>query len=451
MPLGDSITRGTNDVNYPNNGDIPGGYRKNLGSALAAWGHPYDFVGARSDNAASGMDPQHYGINGIRTDEVLATLNAYLEFQPHNVLMMLGTNDVLQGIPVPTIANNLNSLISQITANAPKRRLYVATILPITGKDWNGQTAAALNANANAYNTQVRNLVQQHAAAGLRVTLVDFNALIVYTDPNNSSNNFFQPGDGVHPGQAGYNQMANIWFNAITATGSLLDPPPAAPTQVGAAAVSSSRIDLHWTDASNDETGFKIERMIGQSGGFSVITTVPAGFTSYSDTGLTPNTAYTYRLLATGDVGNSSYSNTATATSLTAYDSWSAKYPAFLQLPADQRAASADPNGDGISNLLAYALAIDPLSNTGLASLPRLTQSSQTVTFQFRHNILAPDLVYQVLVSPDLKVGSWTVFSQAGATVQNLGGDGSVEQITVTIPKDPANPHLFVRLSVTKN
>ncbi|RYD44435.1 MAG: hypothetical protein EOP85_09480, partial [Verrucomicrobiaceae bacterium] len=33
MPLGDSITRGTNDINYPN-GSIPGGYRKELGILL---------------------------------------------------------------------------------------------------------------------------------------------------------------------------------------------------------------------------------------------------------------------------------------------------------------------------------------------------------------------------------------------------------------------------------
>jgi hypothetical protein len=39
--------------------------------------------------------------------------------------------------------------------------------------------------------------------------------------------------------------------------------PPAAPTNLVATAVSSSQINLTWTDNSNNETGFKIERCIG--------------------------------------------------------------------------------------------------------------------------------------------------------------------------------------------
>jgi len=36
--------------------------------------------------------------------------------------------------------------------------------------------------------------------------------------------------------------------------------PPVSPTNLQATAVSSSRIDLSWTDNSDDEDGFKIER-----------------------------------------------------------------------------------------------------------------------------------------------------------------------------------------------
>jgi hypothetical protein len=84
--------------------------------------------------------------------------------------------------------------------------------------------------------------------------------------------------------------------------------PPAAPTNLTAIAVSSSQIDLNWTDNANNETGFKIERN-------SVpIDTVGANETSYSDTGLDPSTTYTYRVCAYNDVGNSDYSNSDSAT-----------------------------------------------------------------------------------------------------------------------------------------
>jgi len=219
LPLGDSITRGNNDINYPN-GDIPGGYRKELGSRLNTVGVAYDFVGTQADNAASGMDPDHSAFNGFRTDQMLASLPASLALAPDIVLMHLGTNDILQNIPVTTAAGNLDTLIDQIAASAPNRRLYVSTLIPFV-QGWGGRTAAQLNAEATDLNTRLRNMVQQHAALGEKVFLVDMNALIVLDDPD-PTKRFFLTGDGIHPGQSGYNQMGTIWFKAIAST--LSDP-----------------------------------------------------------------------------------------------------------------------------------------------------------------------------------------------------------------------------------
>lgn len=63
------------------------------------------------------------------------------------------------------------------------------------------------------------------------------------------------------------------------------------PTNLVCTVVSSTQIDLSWTDNSPDETGFSVERSTdGVS--FSVIDTVPANVTAYNDTGLTPGTTY---------------------------------------------------------------------------------------------------------------------------------------------------------------
>jgi hypothetical protein len=45
-------------------------------------------------------------------------------------------------------------------------------------------------------------------------------------------------------------------------------------------------------------------------------TTVGAHMTTYADTGLTPLTAYSYRVRASNLVGDSAYSNTASAVTL---------------------------------------------------------------------------------------------------------------------------------------
>jgi FtsP/CotA-like multicopper oxidase with cupredoxin domain len=89
--------------------------------------------------------------------------------------------------------------------------------------------------------------------------------------------------------------------------------PPAAPSGLVATAVSSSQIDLSWSDNSGDETGFEIERSLNGSD-FSWIASVGADITSYLDTGLSAATTYYFRVAATNGAGSSTYSNTANAT-----------------------------------------------------------------------------------------------------------------------------------------
>jgi len=90
--------------------------------------------------------------------------------------------------------------------------------------------------------------------------------------------------------------------------------PPAAPSGLTATAVSSSQINLAWTDNDTTETGFKIERCAGVGcSDFSQIAVVGANVTGYSNTGLAAATSYSYRIRASNTAGDSGYSNTATA------------------------------------------------------------------------------------------------------------------------------------------
>jgi hypothetical protein len=85
----------------------------------------------------------------------------------------------------------------------------------------------------------------------------------------------------------------------------------AAPTGLLAAPILPTRIDLFWTNNSLQATGVVVERSLDGLSGWSVIASLPASASSYTDTdggaGLAPNTRYYYRLRAVGASLNSLY------------------------------------------------------------------------------------------------------------------------------------------------
>jgi hypothetical protein len=83
------------------------------------------------------------------------------------------------------------------------------------------------------------------------------------------------------------------------------DTVPTAPSDLSLTTVSATEIELIWTDNSNDEIGFKIERSPDQEN-WTVVATTAADVTRYRDTDLTANTRYYYRLRAINDTGDSS-------------------------------------------------------------------------------------------------------------------------------------------------
>ncbi|NLN77240.1 MAG: fibronectin type III domain-containing protein, partial [Armatimonadetes bacterium] len=90
--------------------------------------------------------------------------------------------------------------------------------------------------------------------------------------------------------------------------------PPAAPTKLTASAVSTDQINLSWSDASQNEDGFTIERSTSNNGPFDKVATVEANAASYADSNLNDATSYFYRVYAFNAEGSSGYSNVANAT-----------------------------------------------------------------------------------------------------------------------------------------
>ena len=88
---------------------------------------------------------------------------------------------------------------------------------------------------------------------------------------------------------------------------------PATPGNLTAKTVSSTQIDLSWTDNAINETSYLVERSDSANGSFRQIITVPASSTNYADVGLTANKTYQYRIRASSFGLRSEYSNVAGA------------------------------------------------------------------------------------------------------------------------------------------
>ena len=173
--------------------------------------------------------------------------------------------------------------------------------------------------------------VQYSAAAGTATAGQDFTAVsgtLSWANHDNASKSFSVPvaNDSVPEGDetvllaiAGPTGGAALDNSRKTATLTILDDdgapggPPAAPSNLKAAAQSVSEIELTWTDNASNETGFRIEqRTIG--GSYQEVATAGANATSAVVPGLDTSTFYLFRVRASGGGGtNSAFSNEAGA------------------------------------------------------------------------------------------------------------------------------------------
>lgn len=125
-----------------------------------------------------------------------------------------------------------------------------------------------------------------------------------------------------------------------------------------------------------------------------------------------------------------------------------------FDLDANQSLAGldADPDGDGISNLLEYAFGLDPL-DPSREGLPKMAieniDGAAYLTITYRRPTEASDILYQVTASPDLD--AWSEIDQEGLTLRIDPGEDGIDRVTVR-DEAPVNGagRRFLRIEVTR-
>lgn len=223
LPLGDSMTKGSTETaeeaGHPT-------YRYWLWQQLR--NDDVDFVGSwTAPNFAVAFDQDNEGHGGYSTDEILHGVTdqqwepGYLAEWTMNydfdmVLLLIGTNDVLRGVPTSDTAANLEKIISVLRQKNPRVTIFMATLPP-----------------ASYYRQSLIDLNQEIVRTAERVSRPESRVVVVdqYYGYDGVEDN--QPPGFVHPDESGEKKIAKNWYDAITPylSGAMPTPTPT-PTQV---------------------------------------------------------------------------------------------------------------------------------------------------------------------------------------------------------------------------
>jgi Leucine-rich repeat (LRR) protein len=223
---------------------------------------------------------------GLYENQLTGTIPQELENLSNLTFLSLGDNQLTGTIP-PALGN-----LSNLTNLVLHTNQLTGTIPPALG---NLSNLSAIDLSCNL------------------LTIPSDQSLIDFIDAKDASGNWKSTQDG----------------SCSSSTPST----PTSPTDLNATVVSQTQINLSWTDNSSDETGFKIER------DGSLIITTAADVTSYSDTGLSCDTTYSYSVKATNATDDST---AATVNATTQACSTSALCTAVTEIPQVECEALVD-------------------------------------------------------------------------------------------------------------
>lgn len=244
LPLGDSITYGYQSRDDGNGGN---GYRLQLQNDLS--GSKQLFVGSvRSGNMANSANEGH---SGATISQIQGFAANSLGQRPNIVLIHAGTNDLHSSDPAESYdgaPDRLNSLINAVISTCPDATVLVAQIIHAGD--------APSDSRFQTFNSKIPGIVSAQIAKG--------HKNIAAVDMGSVTSNYLI--DGLHPTNAGYQKMGDLWFSAIqkaASNGWIKDPVGPDPSTGGGAGKQECGSGLFWYPAQN---GAQIASGVGHGG-----------------------------------------------------------------------------------------------------------------------------------------------------------------------------------------
>lgn len=147
------------------------------------------------------------GISGEKSHGLLKRLNLFDRTQPEVTLVMIGINDLIQGVSDQKIVENQRQIISYLRKAHPKTQVIVQSILPHGGEDatWEGREKLL-----NIPNSRIRKLNQQLQAVAKKQGVKYLNLYPLFTNQQGNLHPEFTT-DGLHLNPQGY----IVWRTAL--------------------------------------------------------------------------------------------------------------------------------------------------------------------------------------------------------------------------------------------
>jgi lysophospholipase L1-like esterase len=165
---------------------------------------------------AAQLGPSHIhlinlGIPDITIHDALnLELPVALDSHPDLITIWLGVNDIVAKVPANSYASDLNTLLSRLRVNSPHARIAIANIPDLTLLPFFAQAdPQVLTRQIQAYNTVIASAAQQYQAILVDLTQQNYN-LQAHPEYINS--------DGLHLTDIGYQQLANVFYQALQAS-----------------------------------------------------------------------------------------------------------------------------------------------------------------------------------------------------------------------------------------
>jgi hypothetical protein len=210
MPVGDSITKGSNSGAVPDQEAFYVSYRQYLLDKLIDESYDVNFVG--SQDAGFGVagfdDSEHEGHGGFHAagepngDNILPNVQDWLIDQQNDgfptgiVLLHIGTNDISND---GEDANEIEGILDEIEQYDPNTVVCLARIIN------------RLDAKSQAttdFNESVQLMVDNRIDPPVVVDMENAAGIIYDFESNGGDMN-----DDIHPFETGYEKMAEAWFN----------------------------------------------------------------------------------------------------------------------------------------------------------------------------------------------------------------------------------------------